>query len=133
MNPCYNAFVDYDYLFTNLAYFASKERYMYKIDNLYDLSHTRAAAYLGQFTYAWEAFPGIKEMIVKLGQQLDSEEFDQVAPQVCESVSLCLLGRALHHRSEHGSAPLCFCPWCCFGGRWLRGGQLCGTEKCDPL
>ena len=55
---------------------------MCEIQNLYDLSHTQAAAYLQGFTYPWEALKGIKDMILSLGEQLDAAEYTQVAPQV---------------------------------------------------
>lgn len=55
---------------------------MYTIQDMYDLTHTRAAAYLSGFTYPWEALGGIKQMIITLGESLDPAEFDQVAPQV---------------------------------------------------
>ena len=55
---------------------------MCEIQNLYDLSHTQAAAYLQSFTYPWEALKGIKDMILSLGEQLDAAEYTQVAPQV---------------------------------------------------
>ncbi|MDE5884058.1 MAG: UDP-N-acetylglucosamine pyrophosphorylase [Oscillospiraceae bacterium] len=46
------------------------------IQNLFDLSHTMAGMYLQKFTYPWEALPGIKDMIISLGQQLNPEEYD---------------------------------------------------------
>ena len=55
---------------------------MLYIDNLFDLNHTRSAAYLRQFQYPWQALPGIKEMILQLGQALPEEEFQQINPQV---------------------------------------------------
>ncbi len=54
---------------------------MYKITDLYDLSYTMAGDYLRQFTYPWEALPGIKAMIAALGETL-GEEYRQVSPQV---------------------------------------------------
>lgn len=54
---------------------------MLKIISLYDLTHTRAAAYLQDFTYPWEALAGIKELIVDLGKSLP-EDFQQIAPQI---------------------------------------------------
>ena len=54
---------------------------MYTIDNLFDLTHTRSASYLQQFTYPWEALSGIKEYIIQLGNTLN-EDFQQIAPQV---------------------------------------------------
>lgn len=55
---------------------------MITIQDLYDLSHTRGAAYLKDFTYPWEALKGIGEMINNLGQQLPAEEFLQITPGV---------------------------------------------------
>ncbi|MBQ8655218.1 MAG: UDP-N-acetylglucosamine pyrophosphorylase [Clostridia bacterium] len=55
---------------------------MVTIQELYDLAHTRAANYLAQFTYPWEALSGIKELIIELGAKLDPNEFDEVSPKV---------------------------------------------------
>lgn len=52
-----------------------------KINELYDLSHTKAAAYLSGFTYPWEALKGIKDMILSLGPTL-GEAYDQVSENV---------------------------------------------------
>ena len=54
---------------------------MTKIKMLYDLSHSRAGAYLSQFTYPWEALEGIKELILQLGANLPAE-YREIAPQV---------------------------------------------------
>ena len=54
---------------------------LYTITELYDLNHTLAASFLGQFTYPWEALKGIKEQILSLGASL-GEEYTQIAPQV---------------------------------------------------
>lgn len=54
---------------------------MSKTEGLFDLNHTRAAAYLGRFEYPWEALAGIEDMIVSLGQALP-EDFREVTPQV---------------------------------------------------
>ena len=54
---------------------------MYTIQDLFDLSHTRAAAYLTAFTYPWEALAGISDLIRQLGPAL-GEEFEQRAPEV---------------------------------------------------
>ena len=56
--------------------------FLVTIQNLFDLSHTRAADYLAGFTYPWEALKGIKDMIIALGEALDPAEFTQVSPQV---------------------------------------------------
>ena len=50
---------------------------MYRIDELMDLSHTLAKDYFSQFTYPWEALPGIHDMILALGKTLDPNEYDQ--------------------------------------------------------
>ena len=50
--------------------------------DLYDLTHTKAADYLRQFTYPWEALAGIKDMILELGQTLSPEEYDHPAEDV---------------------------------------------------
>lgn len=52
------------------------------IENLFDLSHTMAGEYLQKFTYPWEALSGIKEMIIKLGQNLNPEEYDHPSEYV---------------------------------------------------
>ena len=54
---------------------------MYTVNELYDLEHTIASAYLSQFTYPWEALKGIKETIVALGSSL-GDDFEEKAPQV---------------------------------------------------
>lgn len=53
-----------------------------KITDLYDLSHTGAADYLSSFEYPWEALAGIKEMIIELGNSLDSELYNKVGENV---------------------------------------------------
>ena len=54
---------------------------MLTIQELYDLDHTQAKAYLSQFTYPWEALKGIKEFILQLGSTLGSD-YQEVSPQV---------------------------------------------------
>ncbi len=46
------------------------------INDLYDLSHTKAGEYLKKFTYPWEALEGIKELILEIGKTLSPEEYD---------------------------------------------------------
>ena len=55
---------------------------MYTINSLFDLSHTKAADYLAEFTYPWEALKGIKDMILRLGSTLNKAEFNEVSPNV---------------------------------------------------
>ena len=54
---------------------------MLTIQELFDLDHTQAKAYLSQFTYPWEALKGIKEFILQLGSTLGSD-YQEVSPQV---------------------------------------------------
>lgn len=49
---------------------------MIKTKELYDLTHTQAAAYLEGFTYPWEALSGIKDLIYKIGETLSEDEYD---------------------------------------------------------
>ncbi len=55
---------------------------MLTIRDLYDLTHTKAADYLAQYIYPWEALKGIKDEIVRIGGTLDPAEYAEVAPQV---------------------------------------------------
>ncbi|MBR2282784.1 MAG: hypothetical protein IJ863_09210 [Spirochaetales bacterium] len=50
--------------------------------DLFDLDHTMAGEYLGQFEYPWEALAGIKQLIMELGGKLDPSEYDQVSENV---------------------------------------------------
>ncbi len=58
-----------------------------KIKNLYDLTHTKAAGYLEDFIYPWEALEGIKELIKALGKTLDPEKYEQRGEDVWISKS----------------------------------------------
>lgn len=48
-----------------------------KIQNLYNLEETIAAGLFKGMEYPWEALPKIKDFIVKLGNSLDPEIFEQ--------------------------------------------------------
>lgn len=50
---------------------------MLKYD-IFDLSHTLADNYLEKFEYPWEALSSIKEMVIKLGSELDKKEYLQL-------------------------------------------------------
>lgn len=54
---------------------------MYTIRELFDLTHTKASAYLSAFTYPWEALGGIKEFVRDLGKTL-GEEYKEIAPEI---------------------------------------------------
>lgn len=55
---------------------------MIKTCDLFDLTHTAAAAYLSEFEYPWQALSGIKNLILSLGEKLDKSEYDEVSPNV---------------------------------------------------
>ena len=48
-----------------------------KITNLYDLSNTIAKDLFDGCEYPWEVLPKIKDFIIKLGESLDSNEYDK--------------------------------------------------------
>lgn len=52
------------------------------INDLYDLTHTKACDYLKQFTYPWEALAGIQDMILEIGKTLSLDEFDHPSEDV---------------------------------------------------
>ena len=52
------------------------------IEELFDMEHTLASNYLRRFPMPWQALPGIKELILKLGQALDPKEYDHPAEAV---------------------------------------------------
>lgn len=52
------------------------------INDLYDLSHTKASDYLAGFTYPWEALEGIKELILEIGKTLSDDEYDKIKDDV---------------------------------------------------
>ena len=54
---------------------------MYTIQDLFDLTHTRAKDYLQTFTYPWEALSGIKTLVQTLGKTL-GEEYVEISPEV---------------------------------------------------
>lgn len=54
---------------------------MLKTTDLFDLSHTAAAAYLSGFEYPWEALGGIGTLIEALGSSL-GEDYTEVSPKV---------------------------------------------------
>ncbi len=55
---------------------------MLKTKDLYDLTHTKAASLLEKTEYPWEALAGIKDFIVRLGEQLPKDEYDEVSEHV---------------------------------------------------
>lgn len=92
-------------------------------EQLLDLSHTLAGAYLAGFQYPWQALDGIKELILALGQRLDPEEYDHPAQGVWVAKS------AVVYPSAYLGAP------CIIGpetevrhGAFIRGSALVGAH-----
>ena len=54
---------------------------MYKVSELFDITHSMAGNYLSGFEYPWQALKGIKDLILTLGPQL-GEAYTEAAPQV---------------------------------------------------
>ncbi len=90
---------------------------------LLDLSHTLAGDYLAQFSYPWEALPGITDLILRLGPALDPEEYTQTdstvwvhkTAQIAPTAYLgeaCIIGPDTQVR--HGA--------------FVRGSALVGTQ-----
>ena len=52
-----------------------------RMQQLLDLSHSMAGAYLAQFEYPWQALKGIKDLILELGAVL-GEDYEEVSPDV---------------------------------------------------
>ncbi len=55
---------------------------MYRIETLFDLSHTISTDFLRQYRYPWEALKGIKDCILQLGSALPSNEYIELYHQV---------------------------------------------------
>ena len=54
---------------------------MYKVNDLFDITHSMAGNYLSGFDYPWDALKGIRDLILTLGPQL-GEEYTEISPQV---------------------------------------------------
>lgn len=52
------------------------------VEELFDLEHTEAREYLQSFSHPWEAFRGLKEFILSLGERLSKTEYERIAPAV---------------------------------------------------
>lgn len=48
-----------------------------KITELYDLTHTLAAAYMSRYEYPWEALQGISDFLMELGAGLPAEDYEK--------------------------------------------------------
>ena len=90
---------------------------------LFDLTHTLAADFLGEFAYPWQALAGIRDMICVLGPQLPADEYEELAAQVWVARS------AKVYPSAYLGAP------CIIGPRtevrhcaFIRGAALVGAD-----
>lgn len=54
---------------------------MLKTTDLFDLTHSLAGDYLKGFEYPWDALAGIKELILKIGNDL-GDDYDEISPEV---------------------------------------------------
>lgn len=54
---------------------------MYKINDLYDLTHSQAKDYLSKYEYPWQALKGIKDFIIELGSSL-GDDYNEVSEHV---------------------------------------------------
>ncbi len=52
------------------------------IDNLFDINHSLAKDYLNKFKYPWEALKGLKDEIIKIGNSLDKNEYEEIKKEV---------------------------------------------------
>jgi len=96
-----------------------------RITDLYDLEHTLAAGYLGQFEYPWEALAGLSDFILELGKTLPADEYDEIQENVWIAKDAVIYNRAsnyfkgpciIGHRTE--IRPGCF----------VRGSVLVGND-----
>ena len=53
-----------------------------RVKDLYDLTHTAAAAMLSACEYPWEALAKIKEAVLEIGAALSETEYDHPAEDV---------------------------------------------------
>ncbi|MBO4573148.1 MAG: UDP-N-acetylglucosamine pyrophosphorylase [Clostridia bacterium] len=53
-----------------------------KTADLFDLSHTLAAAYLARSVYPWEVLKDIKDAIISIGNSLPKDEYDNISENV---------------------------------------------------
>ena len=108
---------------------------MYKTNELFDLSKTRAADLLRECEYPWQALDKIGETILKIGAALSSEEFshpkedvwiakDAVVYPTAWINGPCIIDSGAEVR--HGA----FIRGNALVGKKLRCRQFGGAEKC---
>ena len=55
---------------------------MLNINELFDLTRSKAGEYLSKFEYPWDALSGIKNLIIEIGKNLDKEEYNKISENV---------------------------------------------------
>lgn len=55
---------------------------MLKINELFDLTRSKAGEYISKFEYPWDALSGIKNLIIEMGKNLDKEEYNEISENV---------------------------------------------------
>lgn len=95
-----------------------------KIEDLFDLEHTKACDFLKQFTYPWEALPQISDFIKELGESLSDDEYERIADDIWIAKDAIL-----YNHSAYIAGP------CIIGHRtevrpsaFIRGSALVGDD-----
>ena len=96
-----------------------------KINDLFDLEHTKAKEYLSGFTYPWEALKGLSDFILELGKTLPVDEYDEIEENVWVAKDAIIYNR----QSNYFKGP------CIIGhetevrpGAFIRGSVLVGNS-----
>ena len=96
-----------------------------KINDLFDLEHTKAKEYLSGFTYPWEALKGLSDFILELGKNLPVDEYDEIEENVWVAKDAIIYNR----QSNYFKGP------CIIGhetevrpGAFIRGSVLVGNS-----
>ncbi len=93
------------------------------INELFDLSHTRAAELLQGYVNIYEALPKLKDFIIRLGKELPPDEYDEISPEVwvakdavISPMATIIAPTVIGHRTEVRP------------GAFIRGSVLIGDD-----
>ena len=93
---------------------------MYKINDLYDLTHSQAKDYLSKYEYPWQALKGIKDFIIELGETL-GDEYQEVNEHVWIHKDAKVFDWfTLYYWCRNRSETLCF-----YQRKCISRGKLC--------
>ena len=82
---------------------------------LYDLDHTLARPLLEQCEYPWEALPGIRDLILELGNRLPESEYEKRGETVWVHKTARVFESAYLGENRCATVPSCGAmPW------WVR-------------